>query len=155
MTIGKVFQNIIKIPSPDLEKYQIILGKSGYSLDEIIEYDDGRCYQRWSSEGNSEIILEIQVQIDAQYNPIISEIIDCWFELRAIRTALDSDYTDNFLALENKPPAYAQLLEKISDWEKEMKRDEAMYKIMIKGEVDTAIIAYYLLDEETQQAVLQ
>ena len=59
------------------------------------------------------------------------------------------------LCLEPKTSAQTQLMEKINDWEKEMREDEAIYKIMIKGEIDTAIVAYYLLDEEAQRAVLQ
>ena len=36
-----------------------------------------------------------------------------------------------------------------------MQEDSAMYKLMIKGEIDTALLAYYTLDEKTKQAVLQ
>ena len=80
--------------------------------------------------------------------------IDCWFELRSIRSALETDYAEIPLTIEQEPSAQSQLMDSINDWEKEMQEDEAMYKIMIKGEIDTAVVSYYLLDEETRQAVL-
>ena len=155
MNIQSFFQNIIKVSPNELEKYQLILEKSGYSLNEIFDYDDGRTYQKWSTIDNSEVILDIQPQTYEKFETVTSEIIDCWVELRAIRNALEVDKNDDLITLEPKTSAQTQLMEKINDWEKEMREDEAIYKIMIKGEIDTAIVAYYLLDEEAQRAVLQ
>lgn len=155
MNIQSFFQNIIKVSPNELEKYQLILEKSGYSLNEIFDYDDGRTYQKWSTIDNSEVILDIQPETYENFETVTSEIIDCWVELRAIRNALEVDKNDDLITLEPKTSAQTQLMEKINDWEKEMREDEAIYKIMIKGEIDTAIVAYYLLDEEAQRAVLQ
>ena len=155
MNIQSIFQNIIKVSTCELEKYQFILEKSGYSLDEITDYDDGRTYQKWSTKVGVNVILDIQQNTDDRYGTIVSEIIDCWVELRAIRNALEVDKNDELITFQPKTSAQTQLMEKISDWEKEIREDEAMYKIMIQGEIDTAIVAYYLLDEEAQKAVLQ
>ena len=155
MNIQSIFQNIIKVSTCELEKYQFILEKCGYSLDEITDYDDGRTYQKWSTKVGVDVILDIQQNTDDRYGTIVSEIIDCWVELRAIRNALEVDKNDELITVQPNTSAQTQLMEKISDWEKEIREDEAMYKMMIKGEIDTAIVAYYLLDKEAQKAVLQ
>ena len=43
----------------------------------------------------------------------------------------------------------------IRDFEAELNENEAMYKLMIKGEIDACLVAYYNLDEETRPAILQ
>ena len=155
MTIQNALQNIIKTTANELEKFQLILEKSGYSLDEIIEFDDGQLYQKWSAVDGHQLTLDILPTQPNQSEQIISEIIDCWLELRAIRNTLETETDSNIPQLEKEISAFQELIETIDSWEKEMQEDSAMYKLMIKGEVDTALLAYYTLDEKTKQAVLQ
>ena len=155
MTIQNALQNIIKTTANELEKFQLILEKSGYSLDEIIEFDDGQLYQKWSAVDGHQLTLDILPTQPNQSEQIISEIIDCWLELRAIRNTLETETDSNIPQLEKETSASQELIENIHRWEKEMQEDSAMYKLMIKGEIDTALLAYYTLDEKTKQAVLQ
>ena len=155
MTIQNALQNIIKTTANELEKFQLILEKSGYSLDEIIEFDDGQLYQKWSAVDGHQLTLDILPTQPNQSEQIISEIIDCWLELRAIRNTLEIETDSNIPQLEKETSAFQELIENIDSWEKEMQEDSAMYKLMIKGEIDTALLAYYTLDEKTKQAVLQ
>ena len=155
MTIQNALQNIIKTTANELEKFQLILEKSGYSLDEIIEFDDGQLYQKWSAVDGHQLTLDILPTQPNQSEQIISEIIDCWLELRAIRNTLETETDSKIPQLEKETSASQELIENIHSWEKEMQEDSAMYKLMIKGEIDTALLAYYTLDEKTKQAVLQ
>ena len=155
MTMQNALQNIIKTTANELEKFQLILEKSGYSLDEIIEFDDGQLYQKWSAVDGHQLTLDILPTQPNQSEQIISEIIDCWLELRAIRNTLEIETDSNIPQLEKETSAFQELIENIDSWEKEMQEDSAMYKLMIKGEIDTALLAYYTLDEKTKQAVLQ
>ena len=155
MTMQNALQNIIKTTANELEKFQLILEKSGYSLDEILEFDDGQLYQKWSTIDGRQLTLDILSTQPNQSEQIISEIIDCWLELRAIRNALETETDSNIPQLEKETSAFQRLIENIDSWEKEMQEDSEMYKLMIKGEIDTALVAYYTLDEKTKQAVLQ
>ena len=155
MTMQNALQNIIKTTANELEKFQLILEKSGYSLDEILEFDDGQLYQKWSTIDGRQLTLDILSTQPNQSEQIISEIIDCWLELRAIRNTLEIETDSNIPQLEKATSAFQELIENIDSWEKEMQEDSAMYKLMIKGEIDTALLAYYTLDEKTKQAVLQ
>ena len=155
MTMQNELQNIIKTTANELEKFQLILEKSGYSLDEILEFDDGQLYQKWSTIDGRQLTLDILSTQPNQSEQIISEIIDCWLELRAIRNTLETETDSNIPQLEKETSAFQELIENIDSWEKEMQEDSAMYKLMIKGEIDTALLAYYTLDEKTKQAVLQ
>lgn len=155
MTMQNALQNIIKTTANELEKFQLILEKSGYSLDEILEFDDGQLYQKWSTFDGHQLTLDILPTQPNQSEQIISEIIDCWLELRAIRNTLETETDSNIPQLEKETSAFQELIENIDSWEKEMQEDSAMYKLMIKGEIDTALLAYYTLDEKTKQAVLQ
>ena len=155
MTMQNALQNIIKTTANELEKFQLILEKSGYSLDEILEFDDGQLYQKWSTNDGHQLTLDVLPTQPNQSEHIISEIIDCWLELRAIRNTLETKTDSNIPQLEKEPSAFQELIENIDSWEKEMQEDSAMYKLMIKGEIDTALLAYYTLDEKTKQAVLQ
>ena len=155
MTMQNALQNIIKTTANELEKFQLILEKSGYSLDEILKFDDGQLYQKWSTIDGRQLTLDILSTQPNQSEQIISEIIDCWLELRAIRNTLEIETDSNIPQLEKETSAFQELIENIDSWEKEMQEDSAMYKLMIKGEIDTALLAYYTLDEKTKQAVLQ
>jgi len=155
MAMQNALQNIIKTTANELEKFQLILEKSGYSLDEILEFDDGQLYQKWSTIDGHQLTLDILPTQPNQSEQIISEIIDCWLELRAIRNTLETETDSNIPQLEKETSAFQELIENINRWEKEMQEDSAMYKLMIKGEIDTALLAYYTLDEKTKQAVLQ
>ena len=71
------------------------------------------------------------------------------------RNALEAEVETDISLTEHKYSAFDQLIENIHNLEKEMQDDDAMYRLMIKGEVDTVLVSYYTLDEETRQAVLQ
>lgn len=155
MTNQTSLNDIVKVTATDLEKFQSILVKSGYSLDEILDYDDGRSYQLWSDGHGTCVTLDVSPAQSENAERIITEIFDCWLELRAIRNALEEEVEPLVLTLEQKTTAFDQLMSSIRDFEAELNEDEAMYKLMIKGEVDACLVSYYNLDEETRQAVLQ
>lgn len=155
MTFQNFFNDIIKISASDLNKYQSILGKAGYSLDEILEYDDGRSYQTWSTPNGFQIVLDVSCKPNESSELNISEIIDCWLELRAIRNILEPTDDLNFLSIVEKPLPYAQFKQSIQDLENDIENDKAIFQLMFKGEIDTALLTYYTLDEDIKQGILQ
>jgi len=155
MTIQKTFNDIIKVSETELETFQYVLTKSGYSLDEILNYDDGRSYQHWSNDNSFHVILDVSPKEADNSERIITEIIDCWLELRAIRNALEDETELPSATLYQEISAFDLLMCNIREFEAELREDEAIYKLMINGEIDTSLVSYYNLDEETRQAVLQ
>ena len=155
MTLQNFLNDIIKISASDLNKYQSILGKAGYSLDEILEYDDGRSYQTWSTPNGFKIVLDVSCKPNESSELIISEIIDCWLELWAIRNILEPTDDFNFLSIVKKPLPNEQFKQSIQDIENDIENDKAMFQLMFKGEIDTALLTYYNLDEDIKQGILQ
>ena len=39
--------------------------------------------------------------------------------------------------------------------ENDIENDKAMFQLMFKGEIDTALLTYYTLDEDIKQGILQ
>ena len=155
MTLQNFLNDIIKISASDLNKYQSILGKAGYSLDEILEYDDGRSYQTWSTPNGFQIVLDVSCKPNESSENIISELIDCWLELRAIRNILEPTDDFNFLSIVKKPLPYEQFKQSIQDIENDIEIDKAMFQLIFKGEIDTTLLTYYTLDEDIKKGILQ
>lgn len=155
MTNQTSFKNIIKVSSSDLEAFQSVLTKSGHSLDEICDYDDGRVYQCWSNTARNTVIIDVGNTPADNSDRIINEIIDCWLELRAIRTTLEIE--EEYLSLKRVEniTAFDQLMTNIYEYETEMQSNDAFYQLLQRGEVDAAVLSFYNLDDEIRQAVIQ
>ena len=155
MTNQTSFRDIIKDSSSYLEGFQSVLTKSGHSLDEICEYDDGRVYQCWSNSTGNTVIIDVSDTPADNMERIINEIIDCWLELRAIRNALEIDEDTVSLKKIDTISAFDQLLANIYECETEMQGNDAFYQLLKRGEVDAAVLSFYNLDDEIRQAVVQ
>ena len=82
-------KTLVKITSSQLDGIQATLMKTGYSLDEILEYDNGTVYECWSNwDSGTSITLDITSNDAPCMDHVVAEIIDCWLELRAIRNLL-------------------------------------------------------------------
>jgi hypothetical protein len=154
MTIQAIFNNTIKVSEQELENICSILLKSHHSLDQILEYDDGRRYQLWSKGDAKPIILDVTKTATDKSHLIITEITDCWLELRAVRNILESE-VDNSLHSDIPKSPQEQLMSDIRQMETEIKSDNEFFQLMSKGLVDASILSYYNLDEEVRQNVLQ
>ena len=148
-------KNIIKVASSDLEAFQSVITKSGHSLDEICEYDDGRIYQCWSNNAGNSVIIDVGNTPADNSDRIINEIIDCWLELRAIRNALEIEEDSVGIKKKENVTAFEQLMAKIHEYEAEIHGNDAFYQLLKRGEVDAAVLSFYNLDDEIRQAVLQ
>jgi len=155
MTNQTFLKDIIKASSSDLKAFQSVLTKSGHSLDEICEYDDGRVYQCWSNNAGNTVIIDVVKTSSENSDLIIDEIIDCWLELRAIRNALEIEEDPVSLKRGENISAFDQLMANIYECEIEMQSNDAFYQLLQRGEVDAAVLSFYNLDDEIRQAVLQ
>jgi len=155
MTNQRFLKDIIKASSSDLKAFQSVLTKSGHSLDEICEYDDGRVYQCWSNNAGNTVIIDVVKTSSENSDLIIDEIIDCWLELRAIRNALEIEEDPVSLKRVENISAFDQLMANIYECETEMQSNDAFYQLLQRGEVDAAVLSFYNLDDEIRQAVLQ
>ena len=88
----------ITVNKTEIKKYQSLLLKTNYELNEIWTPDEDNEVQVWS---NKELKKNIHINI-TEDNPIednttkvVNELIDLWVELRAIRNAVE-DYEDDY-----------------------------------------------------------
>ena len=80
--------------------------------------------------------------------------MDCWHELRAIKNAL---VEDELVMTNYRDPvsAHEQLMSKVRSWETELEEEKDSLSFLFNDNVDSALLGFYDLDEETRQALLQ
>ena len=124
-------------------------------LDECVDlFKEVRAHRSLVKNAGNRVIIDVSKTPADNSNRIITEIIDCWLELRSIRKALEIEEEFVTLKIEQNISAFDQLMANIHECETEMHEDDAFYQLLKRGEVDTAILSFYNLDDEIRQAVL-
>ena len=91
MTKSFKLEEITKISVSNREATQKLLLQAGFELDEIWDHDNGDNYEVWSQPTTKkQIVLELSRPEEHNISDVVSEIIDCWLELRAIRDLLSA-----------------------------------------------------------------
>ena len=149
-------ETLVKIKSSQLESIQTTLMKTGYSLDEILEYDGGAVYERWSnSRTNEEVTLDITEDDTPNTSRLMDEVIDCWLELRAIRELLSE--TDEPAASPNLDPMspHDRFMSNLNDWKGECETEKELLTLIFGENLDVALLSFFALDEDDRDALLQ
>lgn len=155
MLFHNTLKNIVKVTSSKLEQVQKILVQLDFSLDEILNYDNGAHYQNWSNPSSGRyVLLDIQEDSQTGLDNIIEEIIDCWHELREIKDVLRDDY-ETIPSGQPDPLPHDQLCADIQEWESDMSDENDSWHLIFNGKIDTALLCFYNLDEDTRLALLQ
>ena len=155
MLYHNTLKNIVKVTSSKLEQVQKMLVQLDFSLDEILNFDNGAHYQKWSNPSSGQhVLLDIQEDSQTGLDNVIEEIIDCWHELREIKNVLSDDY-ETIPPMQSVDLPHDQLCAKIQEWESDMSDENDSLHLIFNGKIDTALLCFYNLDEDTRLALLQ
>ncbi len=149
-------ETLVKIESSQLESIQATLMKTGYSLDEIFEYDNGTVYECWSNQDSgTSITLDITSDGASCMDRVVAEIIDCWLELRAIRNLLTAVDEQPALPEINPPSAHERLMAQAREWEADSAEEKEVIELIFGENLDLTLLSFLSLEEDEREAVLQ
>ncbi len=149
-------ETLVKIKSSQLESIQTTLMKTGYSLDEILEYDNGTVYECWSNQDSGKsITLDIMSDETPGMDQVVTEIIDCWLELRAIRSLLTTEDEQQALPEINPPSAHERLMAQVEEWKAESATEQEILTMIFGENLDLILLSFLSLDENDREALLQ
>ena len=149
-------ETLVKIKSSQLESIQTTLMKTGYSLGEILEYDNGTIYECWTNEvSGKSITLDITSDDTPGMDRVVTEIIDCWLELRAIRSLLTTEDEQPALPEINPPSAHERLMAQVEEWEADSAAEQEILTMIFGENLDLALLSFFSLDENDREALLQ
>ena len=149
-------ETIVKAKSSQMESIQATLTKTGYSLDEILEYDNGTIYECWTNEDSGKsITLDITSDDTPGMDRVVTEIIDCWLELRAIRSLLTAEDEQPALPEINPPSAHERLMAQVEEWEADNAAEQEILTMIFGENLDLALLSFLSLDENDREALLQ
>jgi hypothetical protein len=149
-------ETLVKIKSSQLESIQTTFIKTGYSLDEILEYDNGTIYECWSNqESEKSITLDITSDDTPSMDRVVTEIIDCWLELRAIRNLLTAEDDQPMLPETNPPSAHERLMAQAREWEADSDAEKEVLELVFGKNLDLPLLSFLTLDENDREALLQ
>ena len=149
-------ETLVKIKSSQLESIQTTLMKTGYSLGEILEYDNGTIYECWTNEDSGKsITLDITSDDTPGMDRVVTEIIDCWLELRAIRSLLTTEDEQPALPEINPPSAHERLMAQVEEWEADNAAEQEILTMIFGENLDLTLLSFLSLDENDREALLQ
>ena len=149
-------ETLVKIKSSQLESIQTTLMKTGYSLDEILEYDNGTVYECWSNQhSRTSITLDITSDDAPCIDRVVAEIIDCWLELRAIRNLLTAGDEQPTLPEINPPSAHERLMAQVEEWEADSAGEQEILTMIFGENLDLTLLSFLSLDDDDREALLQ
>ena len=155
MTKSFKIEEITKISVSNREATQKLLLQAGFELDEIWEHDNGDNYEVWSQpKTNKQIVLELSRPEEHNISDVLSEIIDCWFELRAIRDLLSPNEPE-LLTRSNSLTAHEIFLEKVEEQRSDLSDALPTLQLVFGNEPDVELLSFLDLDERTKNAILQ
>ena len=165
MTIQNTFSsgtdfNQLDVDDASLENVRRCLVATGFELLEMREYKDGRCDETWSHPASTNKVRlnvispesKTDRERDAFRSELVSEVIDLWFELRAIRNLL-SDDLDDMLVLKEESPM-ERFFKFVLEFRKERENAPDTWKFMFSEDVDETICAFNELEESDRLAIL-
>lgn len=146
---------LTEVGAGTLSKFQRLLLKLGLELAEVVEYDGGEAYEIWSRPDDSQqIIIKVIDDQIASSNAIVAEIIDCWFELRAIKDLLTGEEVEIAVPKKFRTP-YEKFLEIMYDQKAELSYAMEVLPQIFGKDPDFELLSFYELDESTRQALTQ
>jgi len=139
------------INKAELKNIESLLVKTNFELYEIWTPDNDNEVQVWS---NKKLQKKIQVTIteddpiEDNTTKVINELVDLWFELRAIRNAVEYNEDDYAYKNEIEPTAYEKFKSKFEEMESEWNNEENQWDKIFKDNIDPSVLAYLYLDDE-------
>ena len=135
----------------ELQNIESLLVKTNFELYEILTPDNDNEVQVWS---NKKLQKKIQVTItendpiEDNTTKVINELVDLWFELRAIRNAVEYSEEDYSYKNDIEPTAYEKFKSKFEEMESEWNNEENQWDKIFKDNIDPSVLAYLYLDDD-------
>lgn len=136
---------------------QKFLLEMGFELLEIWNLDSGVEYEIWENKitkSRTKVnIVEKENFQDASRQEVVNEIIDLWYELRAIREMFDDEqyhFTNS-----NGETAYDRYKKLVEYLVGEEEGDEKAWRFIYNTVIDPETLAYLELDKEDKIAMTQ
>lgn len=150
----------LDVDDSSLENVRRCLAATGFELLEMREFESGRCDETWSHPASANKVrlnvtspeAIVDQEPDASRSELVSEVIDLWFELRAIRNLL-SDDLDNMLVQKEETPM-ERFFSFVQDFRKERENAPDTWNFMFSADVDETICAFNELKESDRLAIL-
>ena len=148
-------KNIITVASSEIIKIHRLFSQTNFELKEVVLSNQGKEIEVWTnSDLNKVVKLTLQEDTNNTENSdrLISEVIDLWIELRAIREALEDYDEQYFMKPEVKQTSYEQYFEKVKEFEETWEETSYMKKIFKKN-IDPSILAYLDLNDDIKNLI--
>ena len=150
MTFTKPFKSL-SLTKENRKNIHKLLNKLNFELYEIWTSDDNDEIEVWKNINLNETVeLKIISHEDNNTSKIISELIDLWVELRAIREIFEEEDNQIYTKTITKSS-----IEIFNDNLKEMEDswEDNNFKSLFKENVDPTLLTYLVLDDEIKSAI--
>ena len=135
----------------ELKNIESLLVKTNFELHEIWTPDNDNEVQVWSNKilkKNIQVTITEDDPIEDNTTKVINELVDLWFELRAIRNAVEYSNDDYFYNNDKEPTAYEKFKSKFEEMETEWNDEENHWNKIFKDNIDPSVLAYLYLDDD-------
>lgn len=151
MTFTKSFKSL-SLTKENRNNIYKLLNKLNFELYEIWTADDNDEIEVWKNINLNETV-ELKIishEEDNNTSKIISELIDLWVELRAIREIFEEEDNQIYTKTITKSS-----IEIFNDNLKEMEDswEDNNFKSLFKENVDPTLLTYLVLDDEIKSAI--
>ena len=151
MTFTKPFKSL-SLTKENRNNIRKLLNKLNFELYEIWTADDNDEIEVWKNINLNETV-ELKIishEEDNNTSKIISELIDLWVELRAIREIFEEEDNQIYTKTITKSS-----IEIFNDNLKEMEDswEDNNFKSLFKENVDPTLLTYLVLDDEIKSAI--
>lgn len=150
-------ENEIQTNNLQRNKTQKFLLEIGFELLEIWNKDSGEEFEIWEhkiTKSRTKVnIIDIENNKDASRQEVVNEIIDLWYELRAIREMFDDE--QYHLTSFNKETAYDRYNKLVEYLVGEKERDKKAWRFVYNTVIDPETLAYLELDKDDKVAMTQ
>ena len=151
----KNFSNIIKVSQSNINSLQSLLLKSKFELIEIWTPDNEAEKQVWfNTQLNTKLTLIVknEEELLSTNKQIVSEVIDLWFELRAIRDVLEQEYLLPELNLvDENESSFQKYQNKVEEYQCEWNENKQYMSKLFNKSIDPSILAFLNLEEADKQ----
>ena len=151
MTFTKPFKSL-SLTKENRNNIHKLLNKLNFELYEIWTADDNDEIEVWKNINLNETV-ELKIisnEEDNNTSKIVSELIDLWVELRAIREIFEEEDNQIYTKTITKSS-----IEIFNDNLKEMEDswEDNNFKSLFKENVDPTLLTYLVLDDEIKSAI--
>lgn len=149
--INKNFLETVSIKKTELKNIESLLVKASFELHEIWIPDEDNEVRVWFNKKlkkSIKVLITENNPIDDNTTKVVNELVDLWFELRAIRNAVEYSDDDYFYNNDKEPTAYEKFKSKFEEMETEWNDEENHWNKIFKDNIDPSVLAYLYLDDD-------